>query len=317
MSKSVTYSSPDYVSIPCNLDESKEECDTCNHAIFASYIIMVICSPVSVVGNALILAAIWKKTFQRTPFHILQSGLAFTDLCTGLIAQPLIAAPNILYLVNPRVCDTRAGIIKTISTVGFVSGIYVVAVTLLIMTLMSIERWLHMTRRSLVSSHRGFFTYIMLFLIPTPLVVFAILEFTKPERRKRVLRIAIVVLMLVCYLTTFVAYLRVFRIIRQHQQHVQGNEASQNFGQPAINLAKYKRSVVSILYILALFSFCFLPFLGTLTLIAQVGANPETSAVYLVSLAMLFLSPSLNPGLYLWRMSDIRIGVLQLLRTNG
>ena len=143
MSKSVTYSSPDYVSIPCNLDESKEECDTCNHAIFASYIIMVICSPVSVVGNALILAAIWKKTFQRTPFHILLSGLAFTDLCTGLIAQPLIAAPNILYLVNPRVCDTRAGIIKTISTVGFVSGIYVVAVTLLIMTVMSIERWVH------------------------------------------------------------------------------------------------------------------------------------------------------------------------------
>jgi len=55
----------------------------------------------------------------------------------------LIAAPNILYLVNPRVCDTRAGIIKTISTVGFVSGIYVVAVTLLIMTVMSIERWVH------------------------------------------------------------------------------------------------------------------------------------------------------------------------------
>ena len=66
-----------------------------------------------------------------------------------------------------------------------------------------------------------------------------------------------------------------------------------------------------------MFSFCFLPFIGTRTVIAQVGANPETSAAYLVSLAMLFLSPSLNPGLYLWRMSDIRIGVLQLFRTNS
>ena len=280
MSKSAPYSSPDYVSIPCNLDYSKVECGACNHAIFVSYIIMVILSPLAVVGNALILAAIWKKTFQRTPFHILLSGLAFTDLCTGLIAQPLIAAPNILYQVNPRVCDTRAGI-KTMSIVGLVSGTYFVAVTLLIMALMSIERWLHMTRRSMDSSHRGFFTYIMLFLIPIPLVVFAILNFRKPERRKRVLRIAIVVLMLVCYLTTSGAYFKVFRIIRQHQQQVHGNQSFQN-------LAKYKRSVVSILCILAVFSFCFLPMIITLAVTAQVGSNPHLSAAYVVSLAMLF-----------------------------
>ena len=64
---------------------------------------MVVLSPVAVVGNALILVAIWKKTFQRVPFHILFSGLAISDFCTGLIAQPLIAAPNLHDLVNPRV----------------------------------------------------------------------------------------------------------------------------------------------------------------------------------------------------------------------
>ena len=123
--------------------------------------------------------------------------------------------------------------------------------------------------------------------------------------------------MLFCYVTTSVAYFKVFRIIRQHQQQVQGDQSSQNVGQPTINLAKYKRSLVSILYILALFSFCFLPMIATLAVTAQVGANPETMAAYLVSSVLLFSSSSLNPGLYLWRMNDIRNGVKQLFCKNG
>lgn len=51
-------------------------------------------------GNALILAAFLKKTFPRTPFHILLSGLAFTDLCTGLIAQPFVASKTLVFLCS-------------------------------------------------------------------------------------------------------------------------------------------------------------------------------------------------------------------------
>lgn len=63
---------------------------------FSTSIIIAVLAPVAVVGNALILAAIWKKTFVRTPFHILLSGLAITDLCTGLIAQPFYAATTFM-----------------------------------------------------------------------------------------------------------------------------------------------------------------------------------------------------------------------------
>ena len=191
MSKSAPCSSPDYVSIPCNLDDGKWDCDFCNHAIFASYIIMVVLSPVAVVRNTLIWAAIWKKKFQRTGFHILLSGLAFTDLCTALVAQPVIAAPNLLYLINPKLCSTRAGLMATTSTVGFVSGIYFVAATFLIMSLMSIPRLLHLIRRSLVSSRCGFFIFIILFIIPVSLVVFTILDFTKREWSRREFRITL------------------------------------------------------------------------------------------------------------------------------
>ena len=127
-----------------------------------------------------------------------------------------------------------------------------------------------MTRRSLVESRRGFFTFIMSFLIPIPFVVFSVLDFTK-DRNGREGNITIAVFMSFCYLTTSVAYFKVFRIIRQHQIQVQGNQSSQNFGQPAINLAKYKKSVVLILYILALFSLCFLPMIVSLVCAGSLG----------------------------------------------
>ena len=72
-----------------------------NAIILASNIIIVALSPVAVVGNSLILAAIWRKTFERTSFHILLSALALTDLFSGLFAQPFIGLSYLLLVVNP------------------------------------------------------------------------------------------------------------------------------------------------------------------------------------------------------------------------
>ena len=63
--------------------------------------------------------------------------------------------------------------------------------------------------------------------------------------------------MLTCYLTTSLAYLKVYRIIRHHQQQVEANEASQSYGQQAINLANYEISVTTMLFITALLTFFF------------------------------------------------------------
>ena len=66
------------------------------------------------------------------------------------------------------------------------------------------------------------------------------------------------VFMLLCYLITFFAYFKVYRIIRQRQQQIHENQ-SQGFEQSTINLAKYKRSLKSVLYILTFFSLTFFP----------------------------------------------------------
>ena len=313
MPNNTTCSSSNYYSaIRCGLDDADgNENGSHFYPILSSYIIIVVLSPVAVVGNALIVITIWRRTFQRTPFHILLSGLAFTDLCTGLIAQPFTSAHNFLRLVNRRIFVRQPVLVLTIEMIARVSTVYFVSMTLLIMTLMSVERWLVMSRRSLSSKRRRYITFTVLLFVPIAPSVLNARSIEGGRRAQDNANILIAACMLVCYLITSLAYFNVFRIIRQHQQQIQGNQSSQTFGQPAINLAKYKRSVVSILYILAVFSFCFLPMIVFLVIsYALVGDSEMASSV---SLVLLFLASSLNPFLYFWRMNDIRIGVKQLL----
>ena len=150
-------------------------------------------------GNALILAAIWKKTFQRTPFHDLLSGLAITDLCTGLVVQPFVAVSTYFYSMNSTIITQQPLLYPTMVTIGNASATYFISITLLVITLMSVERWLHMSRRSLVTSRRGYFIAIVFLLIPVPVVVLRSLETVNPGSFGRELYITITVMVLLCF----------------------------------------------------------------------------------------------------------------------
>ena len=197
------------------------------------------------------------------------------------------------------------------SAIGILSATYLVSLTILVITLMSVERWLHMTRRSLITSRRGCLIAAVSLVAPIPFVVLQAIYFFK-DSFKLEAGTAMGIYLLSCYLATSVAYFKVFRIIRRHQQQIRGNQSCQGVGQPAIDLAKYKKSVISILYILILFSFSFLPVTVILFLLAKWYKSKETWEPYHVSLVFLFLSSNLNPGLYIWRMEDIRDGVKSL-----
>ncbi|XP_078344964.1 high-affinity lysophosphatidic acid receptor-like [Oculina patagonica] len=317
MFSNTTFSPLKNVSTPCNRvnDSSRENEAYFNKVFFSTSIITAVLSPIAVAGNALILATIWKKTFVRTPFHILLSGLAFTDLCTGLIAQPFFVATALMYVANPMVRFDRPLLYIILKTTGQSSAVYFIAITVLLITLMSIERWLHMSsRRSLITSCRGYSTVIILSLLPIPAVVFRVLANSKKTYYYNMI-VAMLVIIIPCYLTTLFGYFKVYRIIRHHQQQVQANETTQNLGQSAIDLAKYKKSVASMVYILLLFSVCFLPYIiasGVYLRLSYVTLGEEYAAIQ-ATVVLLFVSSSLNPGLYLWRMNDIRNGVKQLL----
>lgn len=193
-------------------------------------IIIAVFSPVAVIGNALILVAIWKKAFPRTTFHTLLSGLPITDLCTGLIAQPFKALTDLLHLKsNDTNSRNKQLALITIDAIGDASATYFISTTVFIITIMGIERWLYMTQRSLVTSNHEPFVVVVLLIIPIPVVVLRAIE-TINGNPAFEFNITIIVSVLLCLLITSIAYFNV--LIRSHQKQVQATAPSRMLVRP-------------------------------------------------------------------------------------
>ena len=119
-----------------------------NELIFSTAVVIALLSAPAVVGNALILATIWRRTFLRTSFHSILSGLAVTDFLTGLISQPLYASFQLVNRKNATVIKDNPEVGNAIEIIARVSANLFVNITIATMTVMSVERWLHMSRRS-------------------------------------------------------------------------------------------------------------------------------------------------------------------------
>ena len=291
--------------------------DTQNHisdlyeVVLPALIIIAILAPVAVVGNALVLAAIWRNPSLRTPSYILLAALAFSDLCTGIIAEPFFVANELIHLVDPLINPYDQNNWQ-IFYLTFGNGCieYFFNLALFIITLMSIERWLHMSRRSWLTVRRLYRIVAVLFFLPIPFAFYI-----AKDPNSIALYFASISVILFCISVTSVAYFKVFRIIRCHQQQIHANESVQNFAQPTINFEKYTKSVFSILYILVIFYIGYFPMTISLWLLSFGKKNFKiiTGSFY-VAMVLVFLSSSLNPLLYLCRMKDIRDEVRKLVR---
>ena len=282
-----------------------------NELTFSAAVVIALLSAPAVVGNALILATIWRRTFLRTSFHSLLSGLAVTDFLTGLISQPLYALFHLIHRKNAAAIQVNSEVVNVIGKIAGFSAYLFVNITVDTMTVMSVQRLLHMSRRSLTTSHHRYYAAIVILLFPIPSLVVYSLALKEPAFRNTFFKV-IIANFSFCHLIISFAYFKVYQIIRRHQLQIQANGTSQNFGQSAIDLEKYKKSVATLLYIFLLFSMCFLPFAISSAVALKTTAQVSKSVISL-SLVLVFLSSSLNPGLYIWRMRDIRRGLKQLL----
>ena len=278
----------------------------------ATCVFNAIISPVAVVGNALILVAIYKNPSLRTPSFILLGGLAITDFFTGLITLPALtvstALGELLNRGSPRLC---------LMTGIFVNGIgsYLGFFAIFVITFMSVERWLHMRRNSTITVRRVFKAYMVICLLPTPFITSRLVQSLDGCISHKLDAVEGTVV-LVCLLITTVFYFKVFQIIRHQQLQIQAHQPAQAFGQAAIDFTKYKKSVVMLLYILALFAVCYLPsavFLQVILFYQDFQFTDKLGIMAKILSTLYFSSSALNPLLYCWRIRDLRNSVKQLL----
>ena len=253
----------------------------------------------AVMGNALIMAAIWRNPSLRTPSYVLLAGLAFTDFCTGLLSQPFFVMYQLARLAGNRKMFCIAGVISYSITYYFSS------LTGSVLTMIGVERWLHMSRRSLLTLRRVVSLSITIAVLLIPLVACYMYNQYNTNEFLAIFFSA----KAFCIGLTIFAYFKVFRIVRIHQSQVQTN-------QNAIDIEKYKKSVFTILYILAIFLLSYVPYVSCVFVVGimdELGTESWLTAKN-VCVAFVFSSSLANPLLSYWRIKEIRTSVRSIAR---
>lgn len=276
--------------------------------LLTSCVVNIVLSLVSAVGNCLVLVAIWRNPTLRAPSYILLAGLTLSNLCVGSMTQPIYISLSLGTLITAQKPLTKDKVTILVSV-----GAYFCQVSLATISAMSIERWLFMSRRTVLTVRRTGTVYVALLILPLPFIVVNIIG-GYPE--VVIFRIIYLLIGYFCLTVTPVAYYKVFQIIRRHQHsvHVHTTEMSSNSN---FNLHKYKKSVFTILYTTALFIITYVPFQVWVVIATINGENSthETTSLiaFHITVTIAFTNSSFNPLLCLWRMKEIRDGVKSFL----
>ena len=172
-------------------------------------------------GNTLILVALHKETSLHPPSKLLYRNLAITDLCVGIIAEPLI----VTYWTSA--VKERWDICYYANRAQTFSGYTLCSVSLLTLTAISVDRLLALLLglryRQVVTLRRTCITAIGFWILP--MVASSTLFWNSPIRSWCQYMGTVL-----CLVTTIFAYTKIFFSLRHNQIHVQNHVAQ---GQPS------------------------------------------------------------------------------------
>ena len=187
----------------------------------AACIVTALLAPITVAGNALVLAAIWRNPSLRTPSFVLLAGLALTDVCTGLLTQPLYVIFKLAELTR------KENLMCTSALILFSVSLPFCYLTVVVIAMTAVERWLYMSRRSLLTVRRVVILCIVFMLMIISFVAGRVHSIRYPSYAVEATHTVILLLFpVVCLCVIVFSYFKVFRIIRNHQIAVQANQTA-------------------------------------------------------------------------------------------
>ena len=207
------------------------------------------------IGNVLILIALNKVTSIGPPTKLLFRCLAVTDLCVGLITQPLFTVTLL----------TSFNVHRYVSLILSVSSLVLCGLSLLISTAISVDRLLALSllRYRHVTLRRVRALIISFWFLVDALVGCLFINFY-------ISVIVYVVFMLISLLISAISYAKIYFRLHHQLLHVQGHVHQRQQLPPsgvvptALNVARYKKTVSAITWVQLGLIACYSPFCATL-----------------------------------------------------
>ena len=253
-------------------------------------------------GNALILAALHKVSSIYPPTKLLFQCLAVTDLCVGVIVQPIFAAS--FFLLSSKIFENGSNFFTPL----------LIEVTILTSTAISVDRLLALLLglryRHVVTLRRVRVVILCVWLVAA---LPGSLTFFTPFHICFKLFLTIIILSLVISL---VSNTRIFFILRHQQAQLQDSfqQGQPNIEGIPLNITRYKKTVSTIIWVQLASVACYAPYVIT-SLLRLVNEDSEIlDKSDLLSSTLLYLNSSLNPIVYCWKIRDVRQQVKSTIR---
>ena len=263
-------------------------------------------------GNALILVALHKVTSLHPPTKLLFRCLAVTDLCVGLVTQPL----HVIVFYLPYIADIDWDIVHNVAKVYIPLSCLLCGVTLLVSTTISVDRLLALSLglryRQVVTLRRIRVVAISIWLAGASL---ALLSYFWNDPLSPTIGAA---LTLTAVIISVFCYTMIYVRLRQNQaaqirHHVHQRQPIRGESAP-LNIARFKKTVSSIAWVQLALVVCYVPF-GVVAIIVNIsGWSTISSLLWVFATSLVNLNSSLNPILYFWKMREVRQAVKDTMR---
>ena len=281
--------------------------------LFVAHVLTSILNAVSsltaIIGNALVILAVWQNPALQTPSNVFLCCLAFSDFTVGLIAQPCFVIHKIGEMYHSSFsmyCTTRI----LLESAGYITA----GASVLTMTGIAIERYLalylHLRYRLIITTKRILIAASLIW------IVFILLSASRfwiaNESIFNNIATATIFSSLVF---TCLAYMKVLKYVRRHENQIKDqNRDSPRPEFSGVNyrisrLKCYKKSTLTMVCIVGIFIVCYIPFLSVKMVQKIKGYTVAVKTASLYASTIVFLNSSFNPMVYCWRITNMRKAV--------
>ncbi|XP_068737947.1 adrenocorticotropic hormone receptor-like [Montipora capricornis] len=260
-------------------------------------------------GNALILIALHKESTLHAPSKLLFRTLATSDLCVGITLEPLFVVSWILMITECwNICRYTIG-------TGFLIAYILGCVSLTTISAISVDRLLalllRLKYRQVVTLQRTYAMVISIWLMGIGVTAMSFLDYLLTTW------IGYIGILL-GLLTSGFCYAWIFVTLRSNQRFVRpfhANQSQQSEG-ASPNVARYRKTVYSALWVQATLVICYLPYIITGAIVTHGQLNPSVYLAWTSAGTLVFLNSMLNPILYCWKMREVKQAVKDILRQS-
>ena len=276
-----------------------------NHLIILS-VISIFLSISAFLGNTLILAALHKETSLHPPSKLLYRNLAITDLCVGIIVEPVI----VCYWTSQAM--ERWDICRYVLVSKYVIGFILCSVSLMTVTALSVDRLLALLLglryRQVVTLKRS---YVIITILWAGATVAGTIYLVNPLVSSWIGNVSVIL----CLTTSIFSYSNIFFTLRYNQikpqEHV--SQAPSPQATP-LNMARYRKAVSSALWIQVTLVVCYLPYVVAVLLTPKGELSLPHYLARQFGATVMYLNSSFNPLLYCWKIKEVRQAVKGTLR---